>query len=60
MKIFVCRHCGSKNVAHDARATWDESAQEWRLATLYDSADCDDCEDETLIIEMETEQWESL
>jgi len=65
MKIFVCSHCGSKYIYPDGatwdestqkrRVEWDKSTQEWRLSTLYESGDCDNCEAETWIIEKEIE-----
>jgi type II secretory ATPase GspE/PulE/Tfp pilus assembly ATPase PilB-like protein len=50
---FICNHCGSSNVAHDARAVWNEKEQKWEIETLYDSADCDDCQGETKLKKIE-------
>ncbi|HEV2570012.1 hypothetical protein [Sphingomonas sp.] len=50
---FVCYVCGSNNVTRDAWARWDVKAQEWVLGDLYDNADCQDCDGETKLVEVE-------
>ncbi|GGH14657.1 hypothetical protein GCM10007036_14140 [Alsobacter metallidurans] len=46
---FECRACKSRNVKQDAYAAWDEQAQDWSLANVFD-ADmvCDDCGEENV------------
>ena len=53
---MVCAHCGGTNVGRDAYAEWDEAAQRWTLGTVFDNADCQDCEGETSIIEQPTDE----
>jgi hypothetical protein len=50
---YLCEWCGSSDVVKDARATWDVHEQEWALAGYYDSAECEACERETKLIEVE-------
>ncbi|MBS0502194.1 MAG: hypothetical protein JSS55_00020 [Proteobacteria bacterium] len=50
---FVCSMCGGNNVTRDAWARWDVKTQEWVLGDLYDHADCQDCDGETRLIEVE-------
>lgn len=52
MKIRMqCAKCHSENVSRDASAKWDEDAQEWSLAAVYDAAACDDCGNSRATIE---------
>ena len=42
--MFVCDHCGGKNVFKDAWAEWSIDRQEWVLRSVFDHLYCDDCE----------------
>lgn len=46
-----CSRCGSTRVVRDAAAVWNEKTQEWEMTTVFDHADCDECDSETTIIE---------
>ena len=57
MKKFICKHCQSANVKRDAFAMWDQEAQKWILESAYwDNAYCSECDGETTIVEIETEE----
>ena len=43
----VCSHCGSDEVYRDACAAWNIETQQWELVTVYDNADCEQCQSET-------------
>ena len=52
--LMVCRTCGGENVRADAYATWNVEAQQWECDQTFDKgAYCDDCDDETTIVEQE-------
>jgi hypothetical protein len=44
---YVCETCGGDRLTKDATAEWDETAQRWDLAAVYDATTCADCESET-------------
>ncbi|MGN6374010.1 MAG: hypothetical protein ACTHMG_00485 [Sphingomonas sp.] len=48
---YVCAHCGSSNVSHDAWADWDAAAQRWVLGAMFDYAHCHVCEGKTWLEE---------
>jgi hypothetical protein len=50
---MVCNVCGSENVGQDAFVVWEKQFQRWELSTIYDNADCLDCEKETTIREID-------
>jgi hypothetical protein len=50
---FVCYRCGGNNVTRDAWSRWDVKTQDWVLGDLYDNADCQDCDGETKLVEVE-------
>lgn len=52
-----CPECGSTNITKDALAQWDETAQDWTLAGVYDCETCQDCEAERdeLALRVDTE-----
>ena len=50
---FVCRNCGSTNVASDAIAQWSVAKQEWAVGGHYDSGECLDCHCEASFAEVE-------
>lgn len=41
--IQCCAECASPNVTREAWAAWDEAAQRWVLAELFDYAFCHHC-----------------
>lgn len=41
--LMRCPCCGSEEIARDAAATWDVTAQEWRLADVHDTMTCQVC-----------------
>lgn len=49
----ICAECGSENVVADAWAEWDEYAQDWVLANVFDYEFCQACESETTIKNIE-------
>lgn len=50
---FVCNMCGGSKVLLDAWAEWDLAIQEWVLSDTLTHAFCEDCDDETRLIEVE-------
>lgn len=46
-----CDHCRGTNVTRDAVARWNVEVQRRELSHVFDSADCDDCEGETRLVE---------
>jgi len=40
--------CGSDEITRDAWAGWDTYSQMWQLMTVFDNADCHDCDTETI------------
>ncbi len=51
---IICRFCGSKDVARDAWAEWDEKDQRWVLrGDPFDAATCFNCDDEASLEEIE-------
>lgn len=49
-----CRHCGSRNVVRDAPVRWNVETQAWELSgDPYDDATCEDCNDETKLVDVE-------
>lgn len=49
-----CKHCGSRNVVRDAPVRWNVETQTWMLSgDPYDDATCEDCNDETKLIDVE-------
>lgn len=38
-----CGNCGGNNIKADAYAEWNEEAQKWELANVFDDRFCDDC-----------------
>jgi hypothetical protein len=44
---YVCETCGGDRLTKDATAEWDETAQRWDLAAVYDATTCADCDSET-------------
>lgn len=46
-----CRSCGSTDVRRDAYAAWNDAAQVWELATVYDDGFCVDCNGEASLVE---------
>lgn len=52
----VCEHCGSTYVKHDAWASWDIDAQRWTLDNYYDNAFCEECDGETYVVTVPTDQ----
>ena len=52
-KISIrCRHCGSADVVRDASAEWDDTQQDWVLASVFDAAYCNLCEADTSLDEV--------
>lgn len=49
---YVCIRCGSRKVARDAWAEWDEDVQEWVLGSSHDYAYCHRCASETRLVEV--------
>ena len=49
---IVCKFCGGTNVMRDAWAVWDRDKQDWVLGSVFDAAQCDDCDGETSLIEV--------
>ena len=43
----VCSYCGSNEVDRDACAAWNIETQQWEMVTVYDNADCEQCQGET-------------
>jgi hypothetical protein len=54
-KYMTCGNCGSRNIAIDAFASWNISAQCWELSGLLDNTECDDCGEPTRLIECDLE-----
>ena len=54
--LILCRACGSQNVRRDAYAEWDDEAQIWVLASVFDHGICDDCGAENSLVE----RWKGL
>ena len=50
---IVCGTCGSDEVSRDAWANWDVTAQDWVLGAVFDYAQCQRCECETSLVEVE-------
>ncbi|SCW95978.1 hypothetical protein SAMN05660859_0164 [Ancylobacter rudongensis] len=46
-----CSYCDSENVMRDAWATWSVEDQSWCLGNVFDAAFCEDCENDTKIVE---------
>jgi transcription initiation factor TFIIIB Brf1 subunit/transcription initiation factor TFIIB len=40
---YKCPECGSRDIAWDASAVFDQDAQEMVLRASYDACYCDDC-----------------
>ena len=56
MKVTMnCGVCGGTHVFRDAWAEWDDNKQEWVLQNVFDYAYCEDCEQDTHIVEKEME-----
>lgn len=53
---MTCSNCGGENVSCDATVQWDIDQQDWIISGIHDGDFCDDCEDETRIIEKEIGQ----
>jgi hypothetical protein len=51
--IKVCKTCGSENVLKDAWAKFNPEIQEWVLENIFDNEYCEECENETTIIDKE-------
>jgi len=47
----TCKACGGTNVRKDADVMWDEKAQYWAIAGIYDNETCDNCGGETEIVD---------
>jgi len=50
---IVCSACGSDNVRRDALAVWSVEAQAWELAAVLDCGNCEDCECERRLVDVE-------
>jgi len=49
--IWVCEECGSNNVTDYAAVRWDANAQDWKVFG-HDCQDfCEDCNDDTVMVE---------
>lgn len=44
--VMVCSVCGSRDVRRDGTLEWSVEAQDWVVAGVLDSADCEDCFEE--------------
>ena len=53
MITIVCNRCGSKDVESDAWVVWSVEDQEWVLGGMLGHAYCNNCEDDTSLIEKE-------
>jgi len=49
--IWVCEECGSKNVTDYAIVRWDVNAQDWRVVSHDCQDHCEDCQDDSAIVE---------
>lgn len=51
-----CRRCGSRNVVREAPVRWNVETQAWELSgDPYDDATCEECNDETKLVDVEIE-----
>jgi hypothetical protein len=50
---YVCRWCGSSSVYTDAWASWDVEKQDWVLDHTSTTEFCNDCYEETRLLEVE-------
>ena len=41
---FVCTHCHSTHILHDAWAQWNPDTESFELAEVYDQKFCGNCE----------------
>lgn len=49
-----CMRCGSRNVVREAPVRWNVETQTWELSgDPYDDATCEECNDETKLVDME-------
>lgn len=48
---ITCKKCGSENVFRDGHAEWNYAKQHWELSYLFDSAYCQDCDDDNASLE---------
>jgi hypothetical protein len=49
-----CMHCGSRNVVREAPVRWNIETQTWELSgDPYDGATCEECNDETKLVDVE-------
>jgi len=51
--VMVCEKCGSPNIVRDAWANWSVETQEWVLGNTFDHCECEDCEGETHVSEID-------
>jgi hypothetical protein len=49
----VCKYCGSSNVVKNADTAWNVDNQEWEIVALFNNEDCNECEGETTIKDIE-------
>jgi ribosomal protein L37AE/L43A len=52
MKI-ECPHCGGENVMRDAWVVWSVPDQRWEIKDIFDQYFCEDCQGETLPVDVE-------
>ena len=52
--VYCCKYCQSENVRKDASVAWDIESQSWKIVTIYDNSDCEECGGETSLIEKES------
>lgn len=50
-----CKYCGSRNVCRDATARWNIEAQKWELSDVQDHSDCENCNGETSLVDIEVD-----